>query len=93
MHALAREILHRPALLAGLSLLAIILGIVILFLAQLPPAIDRQATQAPRTEMVTVTPSRIASPATSFVTSTAEGAPRRDGQDDPKSHILSGDVY
>ncbi len=61
--AIAREILRRPALLAGLSITAIILGIVILFLTRLPPAIDRRATQVPRTEMVTVPPSRIASPA------------------------------
>jgi hypothetical protein len=34
--AIAREILRRPALLAGVSLVATILGIVILFLARLP---------------------------------------------------------
>ncbi len=52
--AIAREILRRPALLAGVSVTAIILGIVILSLARLPSAIDWHATQAPRIEMMTV---------------------------------------
>jgi hypothetical protein len=63
--AIAREILRRPASLAGLSVTAIILGIAILFLARLPPPVEPESPGTPRTEEPTLreTPELVASPA------------------------------
>jgi hypothetical protein len=62
--AVVREILARPVLLAGLSIVAIILGILILLLSRLPPSEAPDSQEVLRTEVVMVreTPPLLASP-------------------------------